>query len=114
MALAEASFRTDIDSTSAGLMSFTEPSYGMPSTMTRGELLALIEPMPLILMVAPPAAGSPEGIVICTPGAVPAKALVTSVVTLFPIVSLLTTDAEPVNELLVAVPYATTMVSSMN
>ena len=48
----------------------------------------------------------------CTPGVVPASALVTFVVTLDSIVSAFTMDADPVNELLVAVPYATTMVSS--
>ena len=104
MALAAASFRTDIDSTSLGLISEMDPSYGMPSTMYRGELLALIEPMPLMRIVASPDAGSPEDDMTCTPGAVPAKAFVTLVVTLDSIASVPIMDAEPVKELLVAVP----------
>ena len=85
-------------------MSEIDPSYGMPSTMYRGELLALIEPIPLILIVGLPDAGSPEEAMTCTPGVVPAKADVTSVVTRDSIVSAFTVEAEPVNELLVAVP----------
>ena len=73
-----------------------------------------MEPMPLMRIVASSEAGSPDEDITCTPGAVPAKADVTSVVTLDSIASALTIDADPVNELLVAVPYATTMVSSMN
>ena len=103
-----------MDSTSLGLMSEIEPSYGMPSTMYRGALLALIEPIPRMRIVAPPDAGSPDDEIICTPGAVPARALVTFVTTLASMASAPTMEAEPVNELLVAVPYATTIVSSRN
>ena len=69
--------------------------------------------MPLIRIVAPPEAGSPEEDMTWTPGAAPANALVTFVATLDSMASAPIIDAEPVNELLVAVPYATTMVSSM-
>ena len=85
----------------------------MPSTIYKGELLALIEPIPRIRMVASPLAGSPEEEMTCTPGVVPARALVTFVVTLDSIVSAPIIEAEPVNALFVEVPYATTMVSSM-
>ena len=80
--------------------------------MYSGALLALIEPIPRILIVPPPAAGSPDDEMICTPGVVPARAAVTSVLTLDSIVSAPIIEAEPVKELFVAVPYATTMVSS--
>ena len=65
-------------------------------------------------MDGPEEAGSPEDDITCTPGVVPARALVTSVATRASMVSAFTIEAEPVNELLVAVPYATTMVSSRN
>ena len=64
-------------------------------------------------IVEPPDAGSPEEDITCTPGTVPASALVTVVLTLDSMASDPTMDAEPVNELLVAVPYAITIVSSM-
>ena len=76
----------------------------MPSTMYKGALLALMEPIPRIRIVPPPDAGSPEDEMICTPGVVPARAAVTSVLTLASIVSAPIIDAEPVKELLVAVP----------
>ena len=76
----------------------------MPSTIYNGALLALMEPTPLIRMVEPPDAGSPEDDITCTPGVVPANALVTLVATRDSIVSESTMDAEPVNELLVVVP----------
>ena len=113
MALAAASFNTDMDSTSLGLISDILPSYGIPSTMIRGELPALMDPTPRIRIVGASEAGSPEEDMTCTPGAVPARAEVTSVVTLASISSELTIEAEPVNEFLVAVPYATTIVSSI-
>ena len=90
------------------------PSKGIPSTMMSGALLALIEPIPLIRIVDSFDAGSPDEEMTWTPGAVPAKALVTLVVTRDSISFTPTIEAEPVKELLVAVPYATTMVSSMN
>ena len=76
----------------------------MPSTTYRGALLADIEPIPRIRIVAPFDAGSPDDEITCTPGVVPASADVTLVVTRFSIVSAFTTAAEPVNELFVAVP----------
>ena len=71
-----------------------------------------MEPIPLMRIVAPLEAGSPDELITCTPGAVPARALVTSVTVLASIASAPTIEAEPVNELRVAVPYATTIVSS--
>ena len=53
-----------------------------------------MEPIPLMRMVAPPDAGSPEDEMTCTPGVVPASALVTFVVTRASIVSAFTIDAE--------------------
>jgi hypothetical protein len=76
----------------------------MPSTIYRGALLALMEPIPLMRIVGPLEAGSPDELMTWTPGAVPAKALVTSVATRTSIASVPTIEAEPVNELLVAVP----------
>ena len=55
--------------------------------------------------MAPDEAGSPEDDITCTPGVVPASALVTSVLTLDSIVCASTIEAEPVKELFVAVPY---------
>ena len=63
-----------------------------------------MEPIPLMRMVGPLEAGSPDELMTCTPGAVPASALVTSVATLASIACEPTIDADPVNELLVAVP----------
>ena len=80
------------------------PSYGMPSTIYSGALLALMEPIPLMRMVAPLDAGSPDELINCTPGAVPASAVVTFVATRDSIASAPTIAADPVNELLVAVP----------
>ena len=76
----------------------------MPSTTYRGLLLALIEPIPRIRMLPPEDEGSPEDEMICTPGVVPASAVVTELVTRFEISSLSTMVAEPVNDSLVAVP----------
>ena len=67
-------------------------------------MLALIEPIPLMRIVAPLEAGSPEELISWTPGAVPASVVVTFVVTRDSIASAPTMDAEPVNELFVAVP----------
>ena len=72
--------------------------------MMRGELLALIEPMPRMRMLELLSAGSPDGDMIWTPGAVPASADVTLVATRASIASALTMEAEPVNALLVDVP----------
>ena len=114
MADAEASFSTDIDSTSFGLMSLMEPSKGEPSTTMSGLELALMEPTPRMRMVGPPLVGSPDPEITWTPGEVPASALVTFVETFFSMASLLTIAADPVKELFVDVPYAMTMASSMN
>ena len=55
-------------------------------------------------MVAEPSAGSPDEDITWTPGAVPASALVTLVTVLASMASALTMEADPVKELLVAVP----------
>ena len=47
----DASFKTEVDSISFGLILFKLPEYGTPSTTIRGELLALIDPKPLILII---------------------------------------------------------------
>ena len=60
--------------------------------------------MPLMRMVAEPSAGSPDEDITWTPGAVPASALVTLVTVLASMASALTMEADPVKELLVAVP----------
>ena len=72
--------------------------------MISGELLALIDPMPLIRIVDSLEAGSPEDEITWTPGAVPANALVTLVATRDSISLIPTIEADPVNELRVAVP----------
>ena len=104
MADADASFRTDMLETSFGLMSEMLPSYGTPSTIIRGELLALIDPTPRMRIVEALEAGSPLEEIICTPGVVPARALVTLVAIFFSIVFSSTTAAEPVKASLVDVP----------
>ena len=63
-------------------------------------------------IVAAPDAGSPDDEMTCTPGVVPASALVTFVLTRDSIVLASTIAADPVKELFVAVPYAITIVSS--
>ena len=72
--------------------------------MMSGAVDALIEPIPRIRIDEALPVGSPLEEMTCTPGVVPASALVTLVVIFFEISSLLTIAAEPVNELLVAVP----------
>jgi hypothetical protein len=62
-ALAVASFKTLIDSISAGLIALRFPSKGIPSTTYKGSLDALTEPIPLILIVAT-APGCPEELVV--------------------------------------------------
>ena len=82
---------------------FNAPSNGTPSTTYSGVLEAEIEPKPRITIEAPePGCPLPE--VLCTPATVPSNALETSATTLFSIRSCLTTSAEPVNELFLAVP----------
>ena len=72
--------------------------------MMRGALLALIEPKPRMRMADEFPVGSPLEEIICTPEVVPASALVTFVAIFFSMVSSFTIAAEPVNELLLAVP----------
>ena len=85
-------------------MSEMDPSNGIPSTIISGELLALIDPIPLIRIVDSLEAGSPEDDMTWTPGAVPANALVTLVATRDSMSLIPTIEADPVNELRVAVP----------
>ena len=63
-----------------------------------------MEPIPLMRMVLPPDPGSPDDDITCTPGVVPARALVTFVLMRFSIVSASIIEAEPVKDLFVAVP----------
>ena len=85
-------------------MSEIAPANGAPSTTMRGLLLALIEPTPRMRIVAALEVGSPLEEMICTPGDVPARALVTLVVIFFWISSLFTIEADPVKDALVDVP----------
>ena len=66
----EASFKTEIDSTCSWAILFRFPLKGAPSTITRGEESALIEPTPLILMMGL-VPGTPPEVIILTPGMLP-------------------------------------------
>ena len=74
MAVVEASFNIEIDSTSSGLIFAIPESYGTPSTTYKALLLALIEPNPLTLIIGL-APGDPEPNVDWTPGAEPTNAV---------------------------------------
>ncbi len=112
-ALDAASFKTVVLSISAVFIEDISPSKGTPSTTYKGELPAAIDPTPLIrtVDVVP---GCPFVLVTCTPATWPDNALVTLATCLLEIASLSITEAEPVNEDLFAVPYATTITSSSN
>ena len=70
-----------------------------------------MDPIPRIRMVAPEP-GFPLDCITCTPDICPERAPVTFATALSASLSESTADADPVKEDLVAVPYATTIVSS--
>ena len=76
-----------------------------------GELLALIDPNPLTIM-PDPLPGCPLPDVVITPDICPSSILETSATGLSRNLSPLIVSAEPVNDSLDAVPYATTSTSS--
>ena len=106
-----ASLSTLTDSISLLLIALKLPAKGTPSTIMRGLLLALIEPIPRIriLLLSP---GCPVEVEICTPETLPSSALATSVVCLFCISSAFTVAIEPVKDFLSAVPQATATFSN--
>ena len=73
IALAEASFKTEKDSISAGSRSFKLRST--PSTNTNGEVFPLKEAMPRIQKFELSYPGSPDGCTAITPAKCPAKLL---------------------------------------
>ena len=107
----DASFNTEVDSMSFGLILFKLPEYGTPSTTIRGELLALIDPKPLILIVGLEP-GTALDWTILRPETRPSKLFAAFEEVEFSICSAAITLTEPVSEAFDCVPYATTTTSS--
>ena len=108
-----ASFKTVSLSISAGLREFISPSKGTPSRIINGALPELIELIPLMRMAGDDPPGCPDWRVICTPDTFPRNASTGLVTCTLDISSSFSTPAEPVNADFLAVPYATTITSSM-
>jgi len=96
--------RDRIASDLAAQFKVAKPDVLITSGTSGGLLLALMEPIPRMRMVPALEAGSPLEDMTCTPGVVPANALVTLVVIFFSMVFESTSAAEPVKDLLVDVP----------